>query len=183
MRSSCRGSPIRCSALRSASCSASMPRSCSPRWASSSVARRRPGCVDGAQVDLERRLGADRRRLAAGRHAGRRPTCWSIGIAWWTRSTAGCRRPQVETGSAATLARDAQTRPSPACSGQASSRLDPRLVLRHRPCGARLNFGLLIGIGAGILSFIPYVGTTIGSVSRSASPSCSSGPTGTGSAR
>jgi predicted PurR-regulated permease PerM len=27
-----------------------------------------------------------------------------------------------------------------------------------------LNFGLLIGIGAGILSFIPYVGTTVGFV-------------------
>ena len=41
-----------------------------------------------------------------------------------------------------------------------------------------LNFGVLIGLRRGLLSFIPYVGSLTGLVCRSAWPSCSSGRTG-----
>ncbi len=44
--------------------------------------------------------------------------------------------------------------------------------------GAGLNFGLLIGLGTGFLSFIPYVGSITGLMFARASPSSSSGRTG-----
>ena len=43
---------------------------------------------------------------------------------------------------------------------------------------AGLNFGMLIGLVTGLLSFIPFVGAIIGGVLRSAWRSCSSGRTG-----